>query len=133
MATLNGVFRIGRDTQIKYIPSGTPVLELALAYNYGKKGDDGKKPVTWVQASLWGKQAEALAPYIKKGDQISVIVGDLHIETYPRENGTGCKLVGRIIDIELISSRYAQSASAGHAEQTKAPQVDYDDDDDLPF
>jgi single-strand DNA-binding protein len=131
MATLNGVFRIGRDAQLRYIPSGTAVLELALAYNYGKKGDDGKKPTTWVQAALWNKQAEALAPYIKKGDKISAIVGDLHVEPYSTENSTGCKLVGRIIDIELISSRNAQSTSAGHAEQTKAPQVDYDDD--LPF
>jgi single-strand DNA-binding protein len=41
------------------------VANVSLAFTYGKKGDDGKRPTQWVDASLWGQRAESLAPYIK--------------------------------------------------------------------
>ena len=67
MATLTGLFTLGRDAETRVTQGGTTVVQLAVAYNYGRKGEDGKKPSQWVRASMFGKQAETLAPYLTKG------------------------------------------------------------------
>ena len=129
-------FRIGNEPQIKYIQKGDAVLGLSLAYSYGRKGDDGKKPTQWLDGSLWGKQAEALAPYLQKGGQIVATIDDLHIEEFEGRNGPGHKLSGRIVNLELVGGKQsepAQHQASRSAMRAQAP-ADFDDNDDpLPF
>ena len=95
MATLTGLFTLGRDAETRVTQNGTTVITLALAYNYGRKGEDGKKPSQWVRASMFGKQAEALIPYLTKGKQVSLVIRDLHIATFQKQDGsTGTSLEG---------------------------------------
>ena len=95
MATLTGLFTLGRDAETRVTGSGTTVVQLAVAYNYGRKGDDGKRPSQWVRASMFGKQAEALIPYLTKGKQVSLVIRDLHIATFQKQDGTtGTSLEG---------------------------------------
>ena len=96
-----GLARIGRDVELKSTSSGEQVASLSLAFSYGRKGEDGKRPTQWVEAALWGKRAESLAPYLLKGGLIAVTLEDVHIETYQGKAGPGTKLVGRVMDIEL--------------------------------
>ena len=58
MAHLAGVFRIGRDAEVRHTAKGDSVANLSLAYNYGQKGSDGKRPSQWIDGSLWGKRAD---------------------------------------------------------------------------
>ena len=114
---LTGLARIGRDAEIRYVPgSGDAICNISIAFNYGKKGEDGKRKSQWIDASLWGKRAEALAPYLLKGTSVDVVLSEPHIEAYEGKNGTGHKLVGRILEIEL-----AGGGSAG-ASQAPAPK-----------
>ena len=124
-------FRIGNDPQTRYTQKGDAVMGLSLAYNYGRKGDDGKKPTQWLEASLWGKQAEALAPYLQKGGQIVATVDDLHIEEYEGKNGAGHKLAGRIVSLELVGSKGSESGASQPAQ--KQPDGGFDDGSDIPF
>ena len=95
MATLTGLFTLGRDAETRVTQGGTTVVQLAVAYNYGRKGEDGKKPSQWVRASMFGKQAEALIPYLTKGKQVSLVIRDLHIATFQKQDGsTGTSLEG---------------------------------------
>jgi single-strand DNA-binding protein len=95
MAQLTGLFTLGRDAETRTTQNGTNVVQLAVAYNYGRKGDDGKKPSQWVRASMFGKQAEALAPHLTKGKQVSLVIRDLHIATFQKQDGsTGTSLEG---------------------------------------
>lgn len=95
MATLTGLFTLGRDAETRVTQGGTTVVQLAVAYNYGRKGEDGKKPSQWVRASMFGKQAETLAPYLTKGKQVSLVIRDLHIATFQKQDGsTGTSLEG---------------------------------------
>ena len=105
-----GLARIGRDVEVRHTAQGEAVASLALAFNYRNKGE---KATQWIEASLWGKRAEALAPYLLKGGLISVTVDDVHVETYEGKNGTGTKLVGRVSDVEL--------AGGGQPEQAPKP------------
>ena len=99
-----GLARIGKDAEVRFTQGGDAVASISLAFSYGKKGNDGKKPTQWVDASLWGKRAESLAPYLKKGGQIVVYLEDVHIETFTKQDGTqASKLAAKLADLELVS------------------------------
>ena len=130
------VFRIGNEPAIRFTPGGDAVLNLSLAYSYGRKGDDGKRPTQWVDASLWGKQAEVLQQYLIKGKQIGATLDDVHIEVFQGKNGEGHKLVARIANIELIGGQQSdqtEQKQAARPAQTHQPQGVEDMDDDIPF
>lgn len=125
MAHITGVFRLGRDAELRRTPDGKAVVNLALAFNYGRKGDDGKRPTQWVEASLWEQRAEALAPYLRKGEAISCTLSDPHIETYEGQNGQGHKLVARVLDLELISGQGdRQQGNQGNQRPSTSGQQD---------
>ena len=143
MAIMTGLFRLGRDAELRFTPNGDPVVNLALAYNHGAKGQDGNRPTQWVDAALYGKRAEALIDYLVKGQQVVVTIDDPHIETYEGRNGPGHKLAGRISSIELAGSRQegaarqAPAAPAAQQPQRQAPAQTANgfdvDDSDIPF
>lgn len=147
MPTLTDVGRIGRDAELRYTPGGDAVINLALACDYGRKGQDGKRPTQWVDATLWGKQAEAMAPYLLKGQQVYFTMDDAHIETYAKTGGgEGFKLTGKIILIKFVGSPpqaanqpvqprpqqpRQQAADRQAQSQQAAPPDSFDDD--IPF
>ncbi len=148
MAQMIGLARIGRDAELRYTQDGTAVAGVSLAFNYGKKDPNtGNKPTQWVDASVWGQRAESLAPYLLKGTMLSVTLDDLHIETFPRQDGTqGHKLVGRISAIEFASRPESATNAPHQGQQRPAPQRQErpatprapaanlaDMDDDIPF
>ncbi|MGD9599950.1 MAG: single-stranded DNA-binding protein [Steroidobacteraceae bacterium] len=151
---LIGLIRLGRDAEIRYTTQGTPVAELSGAWNYGRKGDDGKRPTQWAKFTLWGERAESLQEYLLKGAQLLVVVGDVHIETFDkRDGGQGFNLVGRIEDLQFAGGGQQQQGSRGRlaaAAPARAPATaprppaaaprasntgsGFDDmDDDIPF
>lgn len=137
---ITGVARLGRDGELRFIPSGTAVINLALAFNYGRKQGDGDRPTQWIDCALFGKQAEALAPYLKKGGQVSVTAQDPHIEYYNKGDGSqGVKLAATIVNIELVGGKRegneGQQQPAQQRQAQNAPRDNFDDqyDDDIPF
>jgi single-strand DNA-binding protein len=140
MSKMFGLARLGRDAEIRTTSQGESVATLALAFSYGRKGSDGKRPTQWVDGALWGKRAEALAPYLLKGGLVSVLLEDVHIETYQGKNGEASKLVGRVVDVELAGGgeRTASPAPAPRAAPAPRPSPSagsgFDDmTDDVPF
>lgn len=147
MAHLFGMARIGRDAEIRRTQSGEAVCSLSLAFNYYSKDAENGRAVQWVEGSLWGKRAESLAQYLKKGTSVAVTIEDIHIEEYQGKNGTGTKLTGRVVAIELGSK--GDSAGGGAPAPAPAPRAaaprpaprpapapapSHDDmDDDIPF
>ena len=138
----NGLARIGKDAEVRFTPSGAAVANVSLAFTYGKKGDDGKRPTQWVDASLWGQRVESLAPYLTKGKQIVAYLEDVHIQTYTKGDGTqASKMAARIADMEFVAggeqSEPRQAAPQRQQERQTAPQSQgsgFDDmDDDIPF
>lgn len=141
MATLVGLFTLGRDAEIRNTSGGDVVAGLALAYNYGRKGQDGKTPSQWVDAALWGERAQKLSEYLTKGRQFFMQIDDLHVETYQKHDGTqGVKLVGRVGQLEFTRGESgqrqapAQRPAAPPPTPTPKPSSVFDDmSDDIPF
>lgn len=92
MANFNKVMLMGnitRDVQLSYLPNQTPICEIGLAVNRTWTGQDGvkKEEVTFVDCTSFGKQAELLAKYKKKGDPL-FIEGRLKLDQWEAQDGT---------------------------------------------
>jgi single-strand DNA-binding protein len=128
-----GLARIGNDPQVRYTQDGKAVLELSLAYNYGRKGQDGNYATQWVNASLWGDRCEKIVGYLHKGGQVVVQLADLHINEYKKQDGsTGVNLRALIRDLQLVGKPQAQEPAQQPARAATPAQGDLQDDD-IPF
>ena len=65
---------ITRDIELRAISNGTAVAVLSLACNRVRTGDDGQKieEVTFVDVTLWGRQAELASQYLGKGKPVFI-------------------------------------------------------------
>ena len=146
MPKMIGMMRLGRDAELRYTPNNEPVTNLSLAYAHGKAGQDGKRPTQWIDATLWGKRAEALTQYLTKGGLHCFTLDELNIQTFQKQDGSsGTKLVARVLDVELGARQDAAPAHAPAARPAPPPQQQapapapraasgFDDmDDDIPF
>ena len=135
---LIGICRLGRDAELRRTQGGDAVCSLSLAFNYGRKGQDGSKPTQWVEGTLWGKQAEALEQYLLKGKLLCVTIDEPHIETFEGRNGPGHKLTGRITALEFAGGNDGQQRQAAPEQAptqrpAPAPAAAPMDDEDVPF
>lgn len=128
-----GVARLGQDAELRHLSSGTAVVNLSLAFNYGKKGQDGKRPSQWVEASLFGERAESLAGYLTKGTSLFVDLRDVHVETYQKRDGSsGSKLTGVVDSLDFAGNRPGTSESKPAPKSSGGSGFD-DMDSDIPF
>lgn len=142
MPKMIGMMRLGRDAEIRSLQDGTAVAGLSLAYNYGKADQSGNRPTTWIDASLFGKQAESLAPYLLKGSVHEFTLEGLHIQTFDkRDGGQGTKIAARVLSVELgpktqgaaAAPRAPAPAPRAPAPAPRAPSGFDDMDSDIPF
>ncbi len=75
MASFNKVILAGnltRDPELRYTPKGTAIARLGIACNRKWKSETGemKEEVTFVDVDAFGKQAETIGQYLKKGRPI---------------------------------------------------------------
>lgn len=77
----------GREVELRYTPTGTPVANFSIASNTVRKTAEGpKKKTDWYSVSAFGKQAETLAKYLTKGSQI-LVRGKLHLSAWQTRDG----------------------------------------------
>lgn len=68
------VGNLGRDPEMRYTPSGQAVTNISVATNRQYTANSGErvKETTWFRVSVWGKQAETVNQYLKKGSKVLV-------------------------------------------------------------
>jgi single-strand DNA-binding protein len=123
---------VGRDAEVRYLPSGQAVLNVTVANNIGF-GD--KQQTLWVRVALWGKRAEGqLQNYLKKGQQVFVS-GELTQREYQANDGTtktSLELNANILD--LVGGKREGGEGQQPTQQRPAQNAPRDNfDDDLPF
>lgn len=134
---LAGLARLGNDPVVRYTPDNKPVMDLSLAFSYGKKGPDGKRPTQWVSATMWGDRVEKLSQHLIKGQTVFVTLGEPHIEEFTRKDKTsGVSLRARLNELEFAGAARVDEMKLDKAptdkEMGKAPSFD-DIADDIPF
>jgi len=133
--------RLGRDSEVKYIPSGTAVLEFSLAVDTGF-GD--KKSSFWIKCAMFGERCNKLSQYLLKGQQV-IVSGEFSPREYQAGDGTTkVSLDLRLNWVELVGSkqdggqREAPAPAPAPAARQQAPEAKngspFDDmDDSIPF
>ena len=90
MSDLNEVIvsgRLTRDSELRYTPGGTAVTDVIVASNrIWSKDSDRQEETTFVDVTIWGKQAESLNEYLVKGRHI-MVVGRLKLNKWETEEG----------------------------------------------
>ena len=93
MASYNKVLLIGnltRDPEIRYTTGGMAVTDIGLAVNrywMDKGSNERKEETTFVDVTLWGRQAEIAGEYLAKGRPV-LIEGRLQLDQWEdRESG----------------------------------------------
>jgi len=158
MASVNKciiVGNLGKDPEIRYLPSGDAIANIAVATSYKSKDKntgEQKELTEWHRISFFGKLAEIVSSYAKKGSSIYV-EGRLQTRKYTDKDGIE-KYATDIIaeNMQLLDKRsdadsqqQQQSAPRQQASQSApaprpalaprpAPQQFVDDDiSDIPF
>lgn len=146
MASLNKVMLIGnmtREPQLSYLPSQTPVVEFGLAVSRKFKKQDGSQgeETCFVDCQMFGKRAEVVNKYFKKGDPIFV-EGRLKFDQWNAQDGSKrSKLRVFVENFEFLgkggggAGGGGQSEPAGHGDFDQGPDMPYGGgmDDDIPF
>lgn len=86
---LNRVVLVGRltkDPDLRYTPNGIAVANFTIAVNRPFSNQQGEREADFINCVVWRKQAENLANYMKKGNQIGVD-GRLQSRTFEGKDG----------------------------------------------
>src|SRR5436190_16781823 len=90
MASFNKVILAGnltRDPELRYTPKGLAIAKIGLALNRTWKNEAGetKEEVTFVDVDAFGRQAEVIGQYLKKGRPL-LVEGRLKLDTWEDKN-----------------------------------------------
>lgn len=131
---MNKVIMLGRLTkepEVRYLnESGTAVASFGLAVN-GRRKKDGEYETDFFDCTAFGKLAETIEKYVKKGHRI-LIAGRLKNNNYTDRDGRKVYRTGIIIEeLDFCESRRQEDAKPA-ADSNGFMNIP-DDDDDIPF
>ena len=149
MANVNKVILIGnitRDPEVRHTPKGTAVTDLGIAVNrvYSSEQGEKREETTFVDVTLWGRQAELAGEYLSKGRPV-YIEGRLQMDSW-EDKASGqrrnkLKVVGETM--QFLGGRNEGGSSSGggrsggdnsySSQDSHGGDSAPDDDDDIPF
>jgi single-strand DNA-binding protein len=127
MASFNKVILLGnltRDPELRYTPKGTAVARLGLAVNRSYKTDSGesKEEVTFIDVDAWGKQAELISQYLRKGNPLFV-EGRLKLDQWEdKQTGQKKSKLGVVLEgFQFLGGRAETGGHGGAAPSAPRP------------
>ena len=158
MASVNKVIivgNLGRDPEIRYMPSGDAIANIAVATSYKSKDKntgEQKELTEWHRISFFGRLAEIVGQYLKKGSSVYV-EGRLQTRKYTDKDGVEKYATDIIAEtMQMLGGRQGMGGDSGMDEggydappQRQAPPAPAarpapkpapnfsDMDDDIPF
>lgn len=126
--------QLGKDAEIRYLPNGDPVASFSVADSQGRD-----KLTIWWNASLFGKRAESLAPYLLKGQAVTISGTVTEREWTDKEGGKRKSMDVRVNDLALQGGKREAAAPApAPARRAAAPAASHgggfdEMDSDVPF
>jgi len=129
------VGNLGREPEMRFLPSGQAVTNLNVTTNRTYKDSNGQKvtETTWYRVSVWGAQAESANQYLKKGSKV-LIEGRLNSDPetggpriFTRNDGTSGA------SYEVTAQRVVFLSSKSEDQANEFPVVPGSvDEDDIP-
>jgi single-strand DNA-binding protein len=131
------VGNVGKDPEVKYTPSGTPVAKFSIATNerFKAKSGEWQDRTEWHNLIAWQRLAEIVGEYVQKGSKL-YIEGRLQTSSWEDKQSGEKKYRTEIVanDLVLLSG----NRSARESEGARYPHsADHDEhtitDEDIPF
>jgi single-strand DNA-binding protein len=132
---------LGRDPEMRYTPSGQAVSNFSMATTEKWTGQDGQlqERTIWWRVSAFGKQAETINQYLKKGSKVYV-EGRMQADPksggpriYQRQDGSA----GSSFEVNASTIKFLSSKGEGGAAPAGGPAHEPDtlveSTDDIPF
>ncbi|HKO11833.1 MAG TPA: single-stranded DNA-binding protein [Acidobacteriaceae bacterium] len=143
------VGNVGKDPEVKFLPSGSPVANFTLATSerFKDKSGEFQERTEWHNIVAYQRTAEIIRDYVKKGSKLYV-EGRIQTRSYDDKNTGQKRYFTEIIvnDLVLLSGRgeggesggYSRGASSSYDQRQPAPADDLVQsteitDDDIPF
>jgi single-strand DNA-binding protein len=118
MASVNKVIlvgNLGRDPEIRYLPSGEPVANITIATSskYKNKSGEMVEETEWHRVTFFGKLAEIVGQYLKKGRPVYV-EGRIKTRKYTDKDGVE-KYATDIIanEMQMLGAREGMGEPSG--------------------
>src|SRR3954462_15647318 len=122
MANFNKVILAGnltRDPEVRYTPKGMAIAKFGLAINRTWKNEAGetKEEVTFVDIDAFGKSAELIGQYFKKGRPI-LMEGRLRLDTWDaKQTNQKRSKLGVVLDSFQFMDSRPEGAAQGNGGQ----------------
>ena len=125
---------VGRDVEVRYMPSGDAVANLSIATSetWKDKATGEKKEATeWHKVVFYGKLAEVVGQYVKKGSSI-YIEGSLHTKKWTDKDGQekySTEIKANFM--QMLGSKPGENSNDSQPSQANTPTrslVDMEDD-----
>ena len=128
MASVNKVIlvgNLGRDPEIRYLPSGDPVANITIATSSKYKGKDGNmvEETEWHRITCFNGLGKTVQQYCDTGMKV-LVRGRIHYTKWKDAEGNdryGCEIIAETVDF------------LSRAKQTENDDGKFIDDDDIPF
>lgn len=119
------------DPELRYTPKGTAICKFSIATNRRWKNEagDAKEEVTFVECDAFGKTAENIGQYFKKGNPI-FIEGRLRLQTWDdKQSGQKRQKLGVICELfQFVHAKGKLAATPATSAEQPTPE-----EDDVPF
>lgn len=132
--------RLTKDVDLRQSPQGDYMGRFTLAVDRNFKNKQGETEADFISCQIWGKKAEALARYVKKGQRVAV-EGNIRTGSYTNQQGQRVYTTDiNVNNIYFIESR--QQNNGGYQQPPQSFNNPFDDfegesidvsKDDLPF
>lgn len=115
------VGRLTKDPDLRYTPSGAAVARFTLAVNRTFSNAQGEKEADFINCTVWRKQAENTANFLKKGS-LAGVEGRIQTGSYEGQDGK------RVYTTEVVadSVQFLEPKSAsGNSDRSQGQQPSY--------
>ena len=131
--------RLGRDPEVRYTQSGTPVASFSLAVDRDFVDQaTGRRPTDWIEVAAWNAKAKFVQQYFRKG-QLAVVEGRLQIRDWTDKEGAKRRTAEVVADQIYFAGAKTAPPSEGNADERSLPEPpaqefpEQDDEGELPF
>lgn len=118
----NFIGRLGKDPEVRYLPSGVSVANFSIACGDDYKDKNGNKieQTNWINCEAFGKLADIIGQYLTKGSQVHV-TGKQVTEKWQGQDGSDKYTTKiKVHDMQMLGGK--QSDHGGAQNQSQAPQ-----------
>jgi len=121
------VGNIGKDPEVRYLQGGSAVANFSIATSRRWKDKDSgekKEETEWHNCEAWGKLAEIIGEYLKKGSKIA-IEGRLKTTMYEKDGHKFYPTKIIVEEMEMLDSKDKSSDTTTQYQPAQPPQQAY--------